>query len=372
MSKFDSFWGGMDLDSSVAPAEEEKKTPEEIEAETEAAEAAKAKPPASEDEDETDEEKAAAKALADEAAKKPEEEEEELDFSEDDVSKAYTMLEEEGVLTLTEEDEFESSPKGLADAISATVRNKVNAQINDLPDDVKGLYFHLQEGKPLEDYVKAAAPSSWSEFDITEDDSKIAAIRAHLVLQGLDEEDIIEELEDIEVTGKMDKKAELALKALTKDEEVRTADKEKVKAARIKEAADEAKAEALQIQKTIDEAEEMAGFKLDDAKKQEFKDYLFKTNTRSNKTQMQENMADKNRRLRIAFLDFVDYTKADLEKSVKTELTKKRKKKLTKWTDKNAQGSNNSATVKTPKEAKKGKIAFNSVFGNASIEVEDD
>ena len=77
---------------------------------------------------------------------------------------------------------------------------------------------------------------------------------------------------------------------------------------------------------------------------------------------MQENMSSEDRRMNIAFLDFVDYTKADLKKEVQTEVTKTRKKKLTRYSDKGVRGSNSSKSVTTKTDVNKGKVVFPSMF----------
>ena len=131
------------------------------------------------------------------------------------------------------------------------------------------------------------------------------------------------------------------------------------------------KEEISKIEKTIDEADEYAGFKLDEKKKKAFKDYLFKVNPRTGKTQMQENMMNADRKLTVAFLDFVNYSKADLEKEVASGLTKDRKKKLARFTDKNVANVNGSKSVTTKTNTNRGKIKFPTIFGNTSIELED-
>ncbi|KKL91503.1 hypothetical protein LCGC14_1894020, partial [marine sediment metagenome] len=109
----------------------------------------------------------------------------------------------------------------------------------------------------------------------------------------------------------------------------------------------------------------------DKEKREAFKTYLFTPNKRTGQTQMQENMADEKRRMTIAFLDFVNYTKADLTKEEITKLTKKRKKKLVQFTDKNVENKNSSASVKTKTDAGKGKLIIPSIFGPKTIEIED-
>jgi len=294
------------------------------------------------------------------------EEEEEYEFSEDDVSKAYTMLEEEGILEIGEDDEFESSPKGLGDAVAVTIKKKVDKIINSLPPEVHELYQHLRMGKPASEFTASTAQASWEDLDITDEDNQRKAMLQFLINNGSTPEEAKEEIEDLEVAGKLEDKADRAHKALVRKE---TKDKEaqdKAKAA--KEAANiKARQEEIDgIKQEIDSLDEIAGFKLDDERKQEFKDYLFKVNPRTNKTQMQENMGNEDRRMTLAFLDYVNYNRLDMEKAVATDLTKKRKKKLSKYSDKNLKTSSGTKTVKAPEKNRNKQIKFPSIFSSGA------
>lgn len=372
MAKFQSIWGEFDVrDENITPAPDA-----EVQTDPVVKTTLKTDPDGGEEEDEeidnegeTTKNQPSNPRPAAKSAGGGEEEEDEYDFSEDDVSKAYTMLEEEGVLEIGDDDEFEMSPKGLADAVAATVRNKMAAQIEAIPPTVQEYYAHIMEGKSPESF-KPTAPIRWAEFNSASDDAKKVALREFYRRQGMAEDDIDEEIEDAEVSGKLDKKATMALDSL----EAQEAEEEAAAAAaraKAKADADRARqADIDELKSIIDKSTEIAGFELDDAKRKAFKDYLFNINPRTGKTRMQENMADENRRMTIAFLDFVNYTKADLTKEVSTTLTKDRKKKLAKFTDKNASNTNSSAVVKT-KAQTTGNIVFPTIFGSHKIEIED-
>jgi hypothetical protein len=298
--------------------------------------------------------------------KKVDEEEEEYEFSEDDVSKAYTMLEEEGILEIGEDDEFDSSPKGLGDAVAVTIKKKVDKIINSLPPEVHELYQHLRSGKPASEFTASTAQASWEDLDITEEDNQRKAMLQFLINNGSTPEEAKEEIEDLEVAGKLEDKADRAHKAL-----VRKETKDKEAEAKVKEAKETAAIKARQdeidgIKQEIDTLDEIAGFKLDDERKQEFKDYLFKVNPRTNKTQMQENMGNEDRRMTLAFLDYVNYNRLDMEKAVATDLTKKRKKKLSKYSDKNLKTSSGTKTVKAPEKNRNKQIKFPSIFSSGA------
>ena len=298
-------------------------------------------------------------------------EEDEYEFTGDDVSKAYTMLYENGVLNLTEEEEqdLEESPSGLSDAVALTIRKGVQEELQKTPLSVQKLYTHLQNGGTEADF-EFDLPTDWENFDISSEDSKETAYREYLSQEGWSEADIVEELNDAKESGKLEKKALFAVEKLSKTQADAKAAKAAARAKVEKEAQDARDKEIEELEKFIDETEEIASFKLDDKKRQGFKDYLFKINKRTGKTQMQENMNDESRKITIAFLDYINYNKADLEKEVASNLTKMRKKTLQKITDKNVKNSNSSAVVKT-KQSGKGKIKFPTIFGSQNIEVED-
>jgi len=281
--------------------------------------------------------------------------EEEYEFTEGDVSKAYTILLEEGILESTEDEEFEASPKGLADAVASTIRKKV-------AEELSKRVISTEDEDEEED---------WTETEMNSDEDKERVIKAYHTLIGLDEEDSEEELAVAISSGKLDRKAEVALAALQKN--YTTNASQKVEARKLEEQRIEQaqRKEIDNIHKMIDSAQEIAGFKLDEEKRKKFKAYLFDINPRTGKTQLQENMSNEERRMTIAFLDYVNYTKADLEKHVADTLTKERKKKLMRYTDTNIKNANGSAVIKTKTNAAKGSIVFPSIFGQQKIVIED-
>jgi hypothetical protein len=299
------------------------------------------------------------------------ESEEEYEYTDDDISKAYSMLSEEGVLEIGEDDEFEGTTTGLADAVAATVQNKLKKEIEAIPPVVQEFYAHVQEGKDVSSFVASKTDLLWEEYDISEEPNQEATLRAFYKTQEMSEEDIDEEIADVKEAGKLEKKAQTAKSSLSKLQTKSNTAKATAREEADKTASAERQTEITRIQNDIDEMDELAGFKLDKTRKAQFKDYLFNVNPRTGKTQMQDNMQDEKRRLTIGFLDFVEYTKADLSKEEATRLTKTRKKKLVQFTDKNVKNRNNSASVTTRKDEKKGNLVIPGIFGAQTIEIED-
>lgn len=300
---------------------------------------------------------------------KDDEEGEGVEFTEDDVNKAYTMLDEEGVLEITDEDEFEAGPKGLADAVSVTVQRKLKQEIAKIPSEVQEFYAHIMEGGEPGEFKYSNTKKDWDKMDLDLEANQEEVFRQTLKTQGLDSKDIEEEIEDAKVAGKLETKARRAVGILIKqDKSDQAARATAIKEAE-KKASDDAKADRAALEKQIDESTEIAGFALTAERKKAFKDYIYKVDPRTGKTQMQKNMADQARIQRIAFMDYLDFNKEDFTKSIKSEVTKTRKKILTRFTDKNLKNSaGKSVTTKLNKN--KGKLKIPDMWG-ASTEVED-
>lgn len=361
-TKFSSFWGDMEVSSeSIAPAKEEKDdiTKEKSTKEPAAKTTSTADTGADHEGDTAGEDDKGAGAQGKDD--KEEVDDTGYEYTEDDVSKAYGILEEEGILELGEDDEFEATTTGLADAVAATVRHKLEKEIAAIPPVVQEFYAHVTKGGNASSFTPSSATIGWADADLEVESNQDAALKTLYLNQGMTEEEAVDALADIPEEKKAHR-AEIARNTLARQEESQKAAKTQAQKAAEKAEEDKAKQEVEDIKKNIRGMKSLAGFELDDDRKQEFEDYLFKVNPRTGKTQMQENMAQADRRLTIAMLDFVNYTKADLEKEVATKLTKNRKKKLSRYTDKGVKNLKANMTVKEGVDSKKGKLVFPSIF----------
>ena len=303
----------------------------------------------------------------------PEEEENEEDdyeFTEDDVSKAYTILADQGVLELGDDDEFEATAEGFAGAVATSIRKGVAEKLANVPAAVRELYEHIESGKDVSEFKPSAQKSSWKGKDFSDSDIQVEALTEYYLGQGLSAEEAEDEVNDAIANDKLEVKAGRARKVLLNKEELAASKKaEKAEAAK-KKAIQDAEAESKVLVETIDSMDEMAGFKLDDKKKKDFKDYLMKVDPKTGKTQLAINMADEERRLKIAFLDFVDYSKADLTDEVKAGLTKDRKKKLTRYSKKGSKNINSGVATTSKRANAKGLRNMPAMF-NLPKEIED-
>lgn len=373
MAKFKSIWGDIDV-GKVTPAPEPSGNPP---ADPAPAEPANPKPDVADPVEPNPTEPAAVIVKKkedpepDPAPADPNAEPVDLEYSEEDIEKAYNLLIDQGVLPEPgEDDDFDVSPEGIADAAAAAIRKSVADELSATPDSVQQFYSHvINGGDPAAFEYKGEI--LWSEVNMESEKNQEAALLQLYVNQGMTQEDAEEEVADVKAAGKLAKKSAIAQDALIKKQTEIHAARDEAKAKQQKENEAKVQAEIDEINKFIDDSDEIAGFKLDDKKRKAFKSYLFTAKARTGKTQMQENMASEDRRMRIAFLDFIDYNKEDLEKEVTSSLTKKRKKRLARFSDKGVRSTNSSKTVKTDVNSKKGKVKFPTIFGTSSIEVED-
>lgn len=355
--QFNTFWGDLSVGKvEDAPADDTTKKKDEVDEDV-----LKNKVKAEEPDDKVDIDKKDAKEEVDA--------EDEYEYTEDDVSKAFTMLEEAGILEIGDEDEFDITPDGLADTVAVTIRKGIQKGFDEIPSVVNDYYRHVQGGGDPAQFVPTNSETDWTEFDLDSETNQEFALRAMHKANGLSDEDIDEEIEDAKATNKLAKKASVATGVLTKKQEATAATRAESQRNADAAAAQKAQDDIEALKSKIDSTEEIANFALDTDKKENFKKYLFDINKRTGKTQMQENMVSEERRLRIAFMDFMDYNKEDISKGIATDLTKKRRKKLTKFRDTNVKNKNSSATVKSSSTKNSGRLVIPSIFsGNDEVE----
>lgn len=229
-------------------------------------------------------------------------------------------LEDEGVLYLDPEKSYANTMEGLAEMMrdNATgLRDKVKADFeatlvdDDIPEEI---YSTLN-------------PADAKEAEIM--------VREHLRSTGYTQEEIDEKITDAVTNSTLTKEATIAKRVLV-DKETKAI--ESAKAEKVRKTEDGAKkvTEAIaEIKQTIMDTDEISGFKLDDKTKASFTDYLFKRGA-DGKTESQRAGTDEERRIRLAFLDFVDYNKADFDIKAKTDASRAFKKSKSRFTDTNA------------------------------------
>lgn len=350
---FDTIWGNIEFPSQEEePSKNTESAPVKSESEESEAEGA-------EDQENSDD------AEKDEKPKETEDatdvEDSKIEYSDDQLDAAFDILDSQGILDLDDDEEVDASPEGIAAAVASTIRKRVAKELETAPDSVKRLFTHLQNGGSEEDFEFVSSAEDWSEMNEDDEDNQKLAYTQLLINQGMTVEEAEEEVEEAVSSGKLEKKSALAFKALIKLEEEEKLKKVEDSKLADKKAREKADKDIEDLKAKINAIDDIAGFKMTEDRTKAFEDYLFKIDKKTGKTQLQLNMADEDRKLKIAFLDFIEFNKGDISKEVETELTKTRKRKLTRHKNKTAANSNSSKTV-TPETKNTGKIVFPSIF----------
>jgi len=226
----------------------------------------------------------------------------------------FEDLVNKGYLPEDLEEEFDLTPEGISKMMETgftQMRERYEATIEQLKTQAA---TPSEEYKPIEDY------------DLNNESDQEDLYRLHLKQQGFEDDEIAEEVEEAKSLDKLGIRAAKASKALTILEDKDKKAKEKAAEQSKQEAIEAGKAQRQKLETSIDALDDVMGFKFNDKQKAAFKDYLFKPNPRTGKTQAQENNSYE-RQLRLAALDFVDFNKDDFTASVESEVNKKQFKR---------------------------------------------
>jgi len=282
-------------------------------------------------------------------------------YSDEQLDSTFELLDSQGILDLDDEEEVDATPEGIAAAVATSIRRGIDKGLSEAPESVKRLYTHLQGGGSEEDFEFIKAVEPWSEMNEDDEDNQRLALTEFYLSQEMTLEEAEEEVEDVIASGKLERKSATAFKSLIAKEAATKVARQEATAATSKANNKKADDEIAALKTKIKGIDSIAGFKMTDVRKKEFEDYLFKVDGKTGKTQLQRNMSDEDRKLKIAFLDYVEFNQADITKEVENTLTQTRKRKLTRYSSKTAANSNSSITVKKD-VVNKGKIVFPSIF----------
>ena len=369
-------------------AEEEKnkgKTPEEILAEQEEAdrlaEEAKNKPPEQTPEEIKKQIQATVEALKE---KKEEElEDDEKQFLEDfeagalkdykpevkpeDKTEEKTGFDtltknliKEGVLAEMEEDEITDEQETLSLGISKTIEKGVDSYLNEIPEDYRNWVDHMRTGGTLEDYMRSKQKTDFTSLDYTNSQTQETLVRAKLAQEGYNKDDIDEKITDLKDLEKMEKEAKIAGNYFDKDQDKRLEayDKKIEDAVKALDASDVKYVD--DTMKAIDDAKELVGFKLTTKRKDAFKKYLFEVDANG---ETAASRADNTieRRLKLLFMDFINYDFSDMQRSVETKTTRDLSNILNRYKDTNVVKKGITVKDKDP-EPEEAPLVFPSMF----------
>ena len=242
-------------------------------------------------------------------------------FLEDSVD----LLEADG-FTIPEGKLYEPTPEGLKELIKDSIE--------------------VHKAKLEQEYAdrfanKESNTFKFGELDAEDEEHAEVLLRNYYKKTDWDDEEIEEKIQVLKELGDLTKDAKAAQRFLKKEE-----DREEREANAERERAERAELESQEafisdIKKQIDTVEEIVGFKPDKKAREDFKDFLFKTG-KSGKTKAQELAEDPNHRLRVAWMEFIDFRKEDMEKGIRTELANGQAKKASRFTETSMQGKGTS------------------------------
>lgn len=361
----ESIWGN--FEGIGEPKAAENKTDEEIAAEEAAAEEAKVaqeeadKAKAEEDKGKSDEELEAEAAAAEEARLAEEEKNKEKGApaeeapEEDDLVSTFdnisTVLEDEDLMYIDESKQYAGTAEGFAEMM----KDNLTAQEESFKDKMAKLEADIRA-----EYAKQTP--SIADLDVENEDHAMAMLNEYYTDQGLEPDEVKEKIAELKDLDYLSKEAKIAKRVLVKKEAKTKEDAQKIEADKIAAKQKEVDDYVADMKKAIDDTEEIAGFKLTKKLTQDFKDYCFKAD-KDGKTQAQKAGKDPKRRIRLAFLDYIDFNKKDFEVKAKTAVAADFKKKNSRFTSK--QSTSKGKTV-VPKENKEfsGSVLSGSMWGS--------
>jgi len=261
--------------------------------------------------------------------KKEEKEEEEGEKAGYDVL-AKTLI-DKGVLE--NDDDLEDTEESFSSVITKTVDKKVDDYLAEIPEEYKNIIDFMRTGGNAQEYLQSKARIDYDNLDLKKPEIQDALIREDLRLQGYDQNDIDEKVQDYRDLEKSEKEATKASKGFSKQQDDRIAayDKSIADGIKAQDAAEEAEVEELSA--AIDKLTEIAGFKLTKKRREAFKKYLFETDAEGETAASKASKGIDNR-INLYFMDFVGYNFDDLERSVTTKKTKDFSKLLSRYKDK--------------------------------------
>lgn len=258
--------------------------------------------------------------------------EDETGFSFKGFVKHFT---DKGILDV-DVDKIEDSEEGLEQSIVNTISSGIENWKSKYPEDVhKLLEFVEQGGDPKQFLDVYYSNHSWNGFKIDTEERQKTVIEASLKSLGWTEEEIKDEIDLYEDSGKLEAKAKTHLPKLEKSEKEQ---KEYLVEAQKQYAEQQNKANEAywtDLKSTWDKKEDINGFKLTPKIKEQVWNHMSKpVDRKTGKTQLQiNNEKNENAQFLYAYLDSLNWDFSKLEKQVATKKTSELRKNLSNFTD---------------------------------------
>lgn len=246
----------------------------------------------------------------------------------------------EGLFDIEEEDleKFDNSIESIKEFQEKTVAKRAEKLVTDwksgFPEDAQKFIEYVENGgNPKEFHAIYYETGSFADFAIDNEENQKHVIREGLKLDGYPEEEIEDQIQLFEDSGKLEQKAKLQHNKLIKFE---AAQKEQLllsqKALREKQIEDNKK-QIESLKKDLFDKKDINGFPTTTKLKEELWDYMTKPD-KTGKTKLQQSYeSNKDAQFMYAYLAMLNWDIDKLKKGVRTEVTQDLKKKLGNYTD---------------------------------------
>lgn len=261
-----------------------------------------------------------------------------LEGSEGGVQDIMQSLADNGVLLFDENSEYEPNEKGLESLMAHTIKTKTEDAFmemkSSLPEEAGKLLDVLSKGGTVDDYTSLSKEIDFSKVNVNNERNQEYLVEDYMKLQGFDDLEIRERLEDLTQAGLLEKEAHLAKRKLSKNQkdnnQRRMAEMEETQARNQKLAQEEAN----NFRDEVVSIKEIAGFSVTPAKAKKLYEFITKPD-KDGLTAFQKADSKENRML-YAMMAMDGFDKSKLSKQEASRQTIKLKKKLNNYQDSNA------------------------------------
>jgi len=269
-----------------------------------------------------------------------EEESEELEESvveelDDTLQETIAQLMQEGVLQSEEGKEYDADANGFKQLIEDTVKQRIDSEITNLPDEVKDFLEKRKEipNLTLDDYLNLQVEEDYNQANPNDEQHAVYLIQDDMKILGYSDQEIADEIASLKQRGLLETRATKSKERLLVVQEKREQDKVE----QIKRNEEQQKAaieeQKRQLKEKILSAKDVKGFDLGTTEQRlALFDYVTKPVGKNGETQF---ALDKNDNDDLLFL-YIKKNKIDMNsisRKIETKQTNEIKRKLGQVTD---------------------------------------
>lgn len=269
------------------------------------------------------------------------------------VQELMQSMADNDVLLFDEDSEYEPTEEGLASLISETVEKRTKEAMTEmrssLPEEASKLLDVLEKGGTIEDFNALSNQINFNDVDTSSERNQGYLVEDWMKLQGFDDIEIRERLDDLKSAGLLEKEAKMAKTKLAKNQEKAQADKmAEIEENRVIQEK-QAKADAEAFKKNVTGRTDIAGFSLTPKKAQKLYEFITVPD-KDGKTGFQKADSEENRML-YAMMAMDGFDKEKLSKQEASKQTIKLRKKLGNYQDKQTNPKGGNVRRKTTEES---------------------